>query len=88
VVGSVDHVQRECLGEMLNCSNQLRLLVGQVLDLAKVEAGKMTFAYESVSLTKLARKVIDSFQTIAQSKQIEVTLRPDASVDSVMADAG
>jgi signal transduction histidine kinase len=88
VVGPVNAMQRECLGDMLNCSNQLRLLIGQVLDLAKVEAGKMTFAYESVSLTKLAREVINSLQTIAKSKQIEVTLQPDASLDSVMADAG
>jgi signal transduction histidine kinase len=88
VVGPVNEMQRECLGDMLSCSNQLRLLIGQVLDLAKVESGKMTFAYESVSLAELVRSVIASLQTIARSKQIEVTLQPDAAVDSVMADAG
>jgi signal transduction histidine kinase len=88
VVGPLNDMQRECLGDMLSCSNQLRMLIGQVLDLAKVESGKMTFAYESVSLSQLVREVIDSLQTIAKSKQIEVALQADAAVDSVMADAG
>src|SRR5208337_2849247 len=87
-VGPVNDVQRECLGDMLSCSNQLRILIGQVLDLAKVESGKMTFAYEPVSLAPLVREVIDSLQTISKSKQIEVTVQPNAAVDSVMADAG
>jgi signal transduction histidine kinase len=88
VLGPINDTQRECLGDMLSCSNQLRLLIGQVLDLAKIESGRMTFAYESVSLAQLAREVIDSLQTIAKSKQIEVALPPAGTVDSVMADAG
>ncbi|HEX3747165.1 MAG TPA: HAMP domain-containing sensor histidine kinase [Bryobacteraceae bacterium] len=88
VVGPVNEVQRECLGDMLSCSNQLRLLIGQVLDLAKVESGKMTFNYETVSLTPLIGEVIDTLQTIAKSKQIEVVFQPDLEVDSVTADTG
>jgi signal transduction histidine kinase len=88
VVGPINDTQRDCLGDMLSCSNHLRMLIGQVLDLAKVEAGKMTFTYESVSLAQLAREVIDSLQTIVKSKQIEVALHADVTLDSVMADAG
>src|ERR1017187_8814398 len=74
VLGPVNEMQREALEDMLGCSKHLRMLIGQVLDLAKVEAGKMTFTYESVSLAQLAREVIDSLQTIVKSKQIEVAL--------------
>ena len=88
VLGPVNDMQRECLGDMLSCSNQLRMLIGQVLDLAKVESGKMTFNYENLSLKSLLGEVIDTQQTIAKSKQIEVTLHPDEAVDSVTADAG
>jgi signal transduction histidine kinase len=73
---------------MLSCSNQLRLLIGQVLDLAKVESGKMTFMYEPVSLTSLVQEVIGTLQTIAKSKQIEVAFTRDPQIDSIMADAG
>jgi signal transduction histidine kinase len=57
VLGPLNDMQRESVGDMLSCSNHLRGLIGQVLDLAKVEAGKMTFAYESVSLLHLVREV-------------------------------
>jgi signal transduction histidine kinase len=72
---------------MLSCSNHLCGLIGQVLDLAKVEAGKMTFTYESVSLVHLVREVIDTVMAIAKSKRIEVTLQSGAQVDLVWADA-
>ncbi|HUB79148.1 MAG TPA: HAMP domain-containing sensor histidine kinase [Bryobacteraceae bacterium] len=88
VVGPINDMQRECLGDMLSCSNQLRMLIGQVLDLAKVESGKMTFHYEPLSLKALIREVIDTLQTIAKSKQIEVSFEPDDKADAVTADAG
>jgi len=88
VLGPLTDMQRECLGDMLSCSNHLRLLIGQVLDLAKIESGKMSFTYESVSLAHLVREVIDTLRTIAISKQIEVAFQPDAEVDLVTADGG
>ena len=87
VLGPLNDVQRESLGDVLSCSNHLRMLIGHVLDLAKIEAGKMTFTNEPVSLEHLVREVLDSLQAIAKSKQIEVTLQSDARVDSVLADA-
>jgi signal transduction histidine kinase len=87
VLGPVSEEQRECLADMLSCSNQLRMLISQVLDLAKIEAGKMTFAYEPISLTPLIREVIDSLQAIAKSKQVEILFQADDQVDSVQADA-
>src|ERR1017187_4470892 len=88
VLGPVNEMQRECLGDMLSCSNHLRLLIGHVLDLAKIESGKMEFACEPVSLASLVREVIDSLQAIAKSKHIEVAFQPDEQVDAVLADPG
>ena len=88
VLGPLTDMQRECLGDMLSCSDHLRMLIGHVLDLAKIESGKMTFTYERVSLKSLAQEVIDTLHALANSKQIEVALQPDAELDSVLADAG
>ena len=60
VLGPVNEMQRECLGDMLSCSNHLRLLIGHVLDLAKIESGKMSFTFETVSLARLVPEVIDT----------------------------
>src|SRR5579871_892728 len=88
VLGPVNDMQRECLGDVLSCSNHLRVLIGHVLDLAKVEAGKMTFTYEAVSLKTLAKDVIDTLHAIAKSKQIEISLEVDDGIGSVFADSG
>jgi len=88
VLGPLNEMQQECLGDMLSCSNHLRLLIGHVLDLAKIESGKMEFTYEAVSLSHLCREVIDTLQTIAKSKQIDVAFQADEHVDRVLADAG
>jgi signal transduction histidine kinase len=88
VLGPVNEMQRESLGDMLSCSNHLRLLIGHVLDLAKIESGKMNFNYELISPQVLIREVIDSLQTIGKSKQIDVAFSADPQVDPVTADAG
>jgi len=87
VLGPLNDLQRECLGDVLSCSNHLRLLIGHVLDLAKIESGKMTFTYEAVSLPNLIRDVIDTLQTMAKSKQIEIVFQPHAEINTVSADA-
>lgn len=88
ILGPVNEMQRECLGDMLNCSNQLRVLIGHVLDLAKVEAGKMTFTYETVSLARLVSEVIGTLEPMAKSKRIDIAFQSDEQVDSVVADGG
>lgn len=86
VLGPLNDLQRECVGDMLSCSSHLRVLIGHVLDLARVEAGKMTFTYEATSVSALVREVIGTLQTIARSRQIEVVVQADERVDSVLAD--
>jgi signal transduction histidine kinase len=88
VLGPLNELQRECAADMLTCSNHLRMLIGQVLDLAKAEAGKMTFDYERVSPAGLIREVIDTLQAIANGHQIQVAVETNARIDSVVADAG
>ena len=87
VLGPLNDMQRESVRDMLSCSNHLCGLIGEVLDLAKVEAGKMTFTYQSVSLVHLVREVIDTVMAIAKSKRIEVAVQSGAQVDLVWADA-
>ena len=87
-LGPVSDLQRECLGDVLSCSDQLLMLIGDLLDLTKIESGKMTFQYEPVSLTRLITDSIDTLQAIADSKRIDVSFETGAEVDSVLADSG
>jgi signal transduction histidine kinase len=86
-VGPVTGDQRECLEDVLNCSNHLLALIDHVLDLTKIEAGKMEFEYQAVSLQELAAGTIDSVKGLAAAKSIDLRLRVDEGLAPVQADA-
>jgi signal transduction histidine kinase len=87
VVGPVSEEQRSCLSDILNCSRHLLTLVNQVLDLTRIESGKMDFQHEEVRLESVAREVMDGVKGIAAGKQIAMRLEMDDRLGPVLADA-
>jgi len=87
VVGPVSDDQRSCLSDILNCSRHLLTLVNQVLDLTRIEAGKMDFQHEEVQLENIAREVMEGVKGIAAGKRIAMRLENDESMGPVLADA-
>ena len=85
-VGPVTDGQRDCLDDVLACSSHLLVLIDHVLDLTKIEAGKMDFQYAAVSLQELAAGTIASVNGLASAKGIEVRLCVDGGLAPVQAD--
>jgi PAS domain S-box-containing protein len=86
VAGPVSEEQKEYLGDILASSRHLLHLVNDVLDMAKVESGKMEFRMEQVALAPLLCEVRDVLRILAERKGISVSI--DAgNVDQVVADA-
>jgi signal transduction histidine kinase len=75
VAGPVNQEQREYLGEILEGSRHLLHLINDVLDLAKVESGKMTFRPEMVDLEQSIQRTVQMLELMAQQKQIRI--RPE-----------
>jgi PAS domain S-box-containing protein len=71
-VGPVSDEHREYLGDILTSSRHLLQIINDILDLAKVEAGKMEFRPEQVDLEQLVYEVRDILRGMAASKQIRV----------------
>ena len=85
VTGEVSDEQKEYLGDILASSRHLLQLVNDILDLAKVESGKMDFRREAVEIAPLLREVRDVLRILADKKRI--TIRIDAGkVDTVVTD--
>ncbi|HTF87640.1 MAG TPA: ATP-binding protein [Planctomycetota bacterium] len=78
-VGPVSPQHQEFLGDILVSSNHLLQLINDVLDLSKVEAGKMEFRPETFDLLSLLNEVRDILRVIAASKQIQIHVDIDPS---------
>ena len=87
-VGAVSAEQKEFLGDILSSSQHLLQLINDVLDLAKVEAGKIEFFPEPVNLVQVIGEVRDILRTLAGHKRIAVEVTVDPAVAGIVSDAG
>jgi signal transduction histidine kinase len=79
IPGELNETQREYMQEILEGSRHLLHLINDVLDLAKVESGKMTFRPEVVDLEQSIHETIQMLALMAQQKQIDI--RPEVDRD-------
>ena len=87
-VGAVSAEQKEYMGDILTSSRHLLQLINDVLDLSKVEAGKLEFRPEPVDLAQVIGEVRDILRTLAAKKRIEIQVAVDPAATGIVADAG
>jgi PAS domain S-box-containing protein len=85
-VGPVSPDHKEYLGDILSSSRHLLQLINDVLDLAKVEAGKIDLHPEPVDLVAAALEARDVFRAVGEPKQIAIDVMTETGLSSVVAD--
>jgi PAS domain S-box-containing protein len=85
-VGPVSPDHREYLGDILTSSKHLLRLINDVLDLAKVESGKMEFEPQEVDPRQLAGEVRDILRGLAASKRLRIDVEVAADLGPVVVD--
>ena len=88
MVGPVSAEHKEYLGYIVTSSTHLLELINDVLDLAKVDAGKMEFRLEAVDLAGLLKEVRDTLTGLAAQHGVEVSTEVDADVRAARVDRG
>ena len=83
-VGRIAEEQREVLGDILSSSRQLLQLIEDVLDLSKIEAGRMEFHPERQNLRDLVTEVSDLVCPLADKKKLRVSLDVDAGLNAAV----
>jgi His Kinase A (phospho-acceptor) domain len=71
---------KEFVAEILNSSRHLLRLIDEILDLARLEAGRMDFTSEDFDLTEVCQEVIASLYPLLATKHLStnVDVDPDA----------
>jgi PAS domain S-box-containing protein len=85
-VGPVSDQHREYLGDILTSARHLLQLINDVLDLSKVEAGKMEFNPQPINLQLVVQEVREIVRTLAASKRIELRSEIDPALSAIDGD--
>jgi PAS domain S-box-containing protein len=84
--GPVNAEQCEYLNDILTSGHHLLQLINDVLDLAKIEAGKMELYPEPFSLKTVADEVCAIMRPIAAKRNVTIDLRAADNADTVTLD--
>jgi PAS domain S-box-containing protein len=74
IYGDLTDRQEESLQRMYSASQHLLELVNDILDLAKIEAGKMPVHVERVDLTSLIRELSQTIEPMVRGKELEYVI--------------
>jgi len=86
-VGPVSAQHQEYLADILSSGKHLLQLINDILDLSKVEAGKIEFKPEPVIPELLVREVCEIVRTLAAHKRIQLGIEIDPAVTGIVADS-
>jgi PAS domain S-box-containing protein len=86
IYGELNTRQGEALSRMYTASQHLLELVNDILDLAKIEAGKMPVHVEPVDVGQMIRELAHTLEPLVQRKQIECIVRVDEGLPTLETD--
>jgi two-component system sensor histidine kinase/response regulator len=87
LAGALTEKQSRSLERVKHNIDRLTRMINELLDLSKIEAGRMELNLVPVSLLELAEEIAESYQAAAREKSITLRMNPHAPLPMVKGDA-
>ena len=84
--GPVTEMQQQDLSAIYNSGQHLLGLINDILDLARIEAGKMELNFEEVSLAEMTTSVMSTAKGLVKEKPIQLLQRIPQNMPAVRGD--
>ncbi|MCL4265548.1 MAG: PAS domain S-box protein [Anaerolineae bacterium] len=84
--GNLNERMEEDVRLIRESGSHLRELIGDILDMSKIEAGRMELRYEDVDMRQMANDIMATAQPLAQQKGLDMYLDLDDAVSTVRID--
>ena len=85
-VGKLTTEQHEYIGDILTSSRHLLQLINDILDLSKIESGKIEFHPEQINMPKLVQEVNDVMVTLIVKKNLHLETIIDPKLANTISD--
>lgn len=85
-LGTLNSDQRQFLKIVKNNTKRLTELITNLLDLSKIEAGRMETLFQKTDLRKLTRELAENFQTLLQEKALKLNISVPRELSLVYCD--
>ncbi len=82
------NVEKEMLENIILSVDRLTRLINDILDLSKIEAGKMEFRFEQINFNEIAKVALENIRPLALKKDITISVDIPEDLSPVLGDRG
>ncbi len=88
MTGELNDEQKDCIRDILESGQHLLQLINDILDISKIEAGKMDLEFESFDIMKIISSVEHTIEPLIERKRQQMKVFIDPAVQKVWGDSG
>lgn len=83
---SLDEINQKNIGIINKCANDLSLLINDILDLSRIDAGKIELDIHRVDIKQICNDIFNSFEQQMHDKALIFTMNIDEDLDTIISD--